>query len=259
MKKIITYWRYLFEYLRYGDFISVISAIKYVKNRASHSSDRIIKTSVGIFFCRKNTNDFQFANYYYEWNVKKFILDHIREYKVFIDGGSCIGSYSILLSKFNIRCIAFEPIAENFSALLRNLELNKLSDKVDAYQFGLGNEKKQASFKFNAVNTGASFFDKEGGSFSFQCQIRTFDSLVEELKLERNEKILFKLDLEGMETEALQGAADFIRQYANITFIIEYKHSGIDNVITLLNTLADFEIGIVDQYNIYARKIRNLK
>lgn len=258
MKKIITYLRYLSEYLRYGDFTSVISAIKYVKSRTSHSSDRIIKTSVGTFYCRKNTNDFQFANYYYEWGVKKFILKHIKEYNVFIDGGSCIGAYSILLSKCDFRCIAFEPIADNYDALLKNLELNKLSDKVVAYQIGLGNENIQARFKFNAVNTGASSIDREDNSSDQLCEIRTFDSMILDLKIEKKEKILFKLDVEGMETEALLGAADFIIKYPNITFIIEYKHSGIDHVKAVLNTLADFEIGIVDQYNIYARKIRNI-
>jgi len=258
MKKIITYLRYLFEYLRFGDFKSVVSAVKYLRNRTSHSNDRIIKTSVGTFYCRKNTNDFQFANYYYEWGVKKFILNHIKEYTAFIDGGSCIGAYSILLSKYDFRCIAFEPMADNFDALSKNLELNKLSDKVEAHQFGLGNENKQARFKFNAVNTGASSINREDNSSDQLCEIRTFDSVIEELKLDINEKVLFKLDVEGMETEALQGAADFISKYPDITFIIEYKHSGIDHVKAILNTLADFEIGIVDQYNIYARKIRNL-
>lgn len=257
MNKVITYSRYLSEYLRYGDFLSVISAFKYVKNRKSHNNNRIIRTSVGTFYCRKNTNDFQFANYYYEWGVKKFILDHIRESTVFIDGGACIGGYSILLSKYNIRCIAFEPMADNYSVLLKNLELNKLSDKVEAFRIGLGDENKQARFKFNPVNTGASFIDMDNNSANPISEIRTFDSMFTELKIGGNEKILFKLDVEGMEVEALLGAAEFIRQYPNISFIIEYKHSGIDQVKSILGKIAEFKIEIVDQYNIYARKIRN--
>jgi FkbM family methyltransferase len=243
MNKVITYSRYLSEYLRYGDFLSVISAFKYVKNRKSHNNNRIIRTSVGTFYCRKNTNDFQFANYYYEWGVKKFILDHVREYTVFIDGGSCIGGYSILLSKYNIRCIAFEPMTDNYS--------------VEAFRIGLGDENKLARFKFNPVNTGASVIDMDNNSVNPLSEIRTFDSMITELKIDRNEKILFKLDVEGMEVEALLGAAEFIRQYPNISFIIEYKHSGIDQVKSILGKIAEFEIEIVDQYNIYARKIRN--
>jgi FkbM family methyltransferase len=258
MKKVVTYTRYLTEYLRHGDFLSVISAIKYVRNRKSHNKNRIIKTTIGTFFCRKNTNDFQFANLYYEWGVKKFILNNINKYTFFIDGGSCTGSYSILLSKYNLRCIAFEPLADNYTTLLKNLELNSLSGKVGAFRIGLGNENKQARFKYNAVNTGASFIDHDENSSNPVSEIRTVDSMLAELKINKKEKILFKLDVEGMEAEALQGAAEFIRQYPNLTFIVEYKHSGIEHVKSILQKTAEFEIGIVDQYNIYARKISNL-
>ncbi len=258
MKKVITYLRYLIEYLRYGDFVSIVSSVRYLKNRTSHSNDRLVRTSVGTFYCRKNTNDFQFANYYYEWGLKKFILDHVNEFSVFIDGGACIGSYSILLSKFNIRCIAFEPLADNYLALLKNLELNNLIDKVKIFPLGLSNENVQARFKFNPVNTGASRFDKDNILTNPHSEIRTFDAVLPLLEIDKNEKILLKFDLEGMEVEALQGARNFITQYPNITFLIEYKHSGIDRVKSVLNDSAEFEIGIIDEFNIFARKIRNL-
>jgi hypothetical protein len=58
-----------------------------------------------------------------------------------------------------------------------------------------------------------------------------------------------------METEALLGAANFIRQYPNITFILEEKFTGMTNIKTVLNKLGSFEYGMVDQYNMFARKI----
>lgn len=257
MKKLITYLRYLSEYLRHGDFISVVSAFKYVVNRTSHGYNRTIQTSVGTFFCRRNTNDFQFANYYYEWGVKKFILDRIRNYTVFIDVGSSIGGYTVLLSKYNLKCIAFEPLVDNYVVMLKNLQLNKLAGKVAAFQVGLGKENKQARFQFNPVNTGASFIDRNNDPSNLLCKIRTFDSMIADLKIGREEKILFKLDVEGMEAEALQGASAFIRQYPNITFIIEDKHTGKDPIKSILQKTADFDFGVVDKYNMYAHKIRN--
>ncbi len=259
MKKIITYLRYLTEYLRHGDFVSIVSSVKYLINRTSHGSDRLVRTSVGTFYCRKNTNDFQFANYYYEWSLKKFMLGRIHEFTVFIDGGACIGVYSILLSKYNLRCIAFEPLAVNYMAMLKNLELNKLTGKVKPFPIALGNENIQARFKFNPVNTGASSVDNENSQANPFSELRSFDSILSLLEIDRNEKILFKLDIEGMEVEALQGTHEFIRQYPNITFLIEYKHSGVDKVKSVLESMAEFEIGIVDEFNLYARKIRNLK
>ena len=89
-------------------------------------------------------------------------------------------------------------------------------------------------------------------------EIRTFNSILNELEVDQKEKILFKLDVEDMEIEALQGASDLISQYPNITFIIEDTKSGTERIKAELNKMADFEFGIIDGYNLFARKIKNL-
>ena len=258
MKKLSIYLRYLLEYLKFGDFISVAASVKYVVNHTSHRNDRIIKTTVGTFFCRKNTNDFQFANYAYEWSVKKYVLDHRQEYSVFIDGGACVGEYCILLSNQNIRCFAFEPVKDTFDVLTKNLELNNLSSVVKAFPFGLGEKNMQVKFVYNSVNTGASHIATGSTSGDFLVEIRTFDSLLPELNISPDDHILFKLDVEGMEPEALLGATDFIQRYKHITFVMEDKHSGEDSIKNTLNAIAPFEFGIVDEFNIFARKINKI-
>jgi FkbM family methyltransferase len=259
MKKLLTYYRYFFEYLKYGDFKSIFYSVMYVLFRKSHKSDRIIRTSVGKFFCRKNTNDFQFANYAYEWGVKKYLLDHCREYTVFIDGGACIGDYSILLSRFGLKCYAFEPIEQNFNVMQKNFELNNLSGKITALKLGLGAENVQKYFIFNPVNTGASSCTTDQGKANCRADIRTFDSLLPELQIDPDERILFKLDIESMEIEAIRGAASFIRNYPNITFVLEDKHTGQDPIQQALSDIATFEFGIVDNFNIFAKKTTSTK
>jgi len=255
LKKLNTLFWYFYEYLKFGDLLSLCASVRYVISKKSHSKDRIIKTSVGRFFCRKNTNDFQFANFRYEWGVKRFILDHLNEYSVFIDGGSCVGIYSVLLSRYNIQSIAFEPVPANFEVLEKNIQLNNLSSQIKAFMVGLGDENKLARFKFNPVNTGASHIIRDNDKpDNFGVELRTFDSFLTELNIGIEEHILFKLDVEGMETEALKGASDFIRLYPNITFILEEKFTGEDRIKSVLDGLGSFEYGIVDQYNIYARK-----
>jgi len=257
LNKILTYGRYLFDYLKYNDWRSVLASIKYVVNKSSHSSDRIIKTSVGIFFCRKNTNDFQFANMYYEWSVKKWILKHKNEFSVFIDGGACVGDYCILLSKMNKRCFAFELVSDNIKTLEKNLELNGLQDKVKIFPFGLGESDYETSYTFDPVNTGASRINKVLHPKANKAEVRKLDSLMDEMKIDQNENILFKLDVEGMEAEAIRGAFNFITFYPNITFIVEEKHSGQLPIQDTLSDIALFEFGKVDELNIYAKKIRN--
>lgn len=57
-----------------------------------------------------------------------------------------------------------------------------------------------------------------------------------------------------MEPAALRGAENFIREFPNITFIMEDKHSGEDLIKDTLNSISSFEYGIVDEFNIYATK-----
>jgi len=254
-KKLITYYRYFYEYVKHGDLLSIIASLRYLINRTSHKKDRIIQTSIGTFFCRKNTNDFQYSNYRYEWGVKQFLLDNIKNYNVFIDGGACVGEYCILLTKLGISCIAFEPVIANYKVLTKNLELNNMSDKVLAFSIGLGDREMQAPFYFNPINTGASHIITDGRPADCFVEIRTFDSLLPRLGLKSEDRILCKLDIESMEPDAIRGAAGFIRNFPNITFVAEGKHSGDDIIKKELTAITGFEFGIVDPYNIYAKKI----
>jgi FkbM family methyltransferase len=257
MRKLWIYARYLFEYLKFGDFQSIFSSVRYLTSKKSHKSDRTIRTSMGTFFCRKNTNDFQFANLMYEWSVKDFIFKNLNGYNVFIDAGACVGDYVVLLSKHNMRCFSFEPIPENYAVMLRNFELNRLGDKVKSFPFGLGESNRSERFIFNPVNTGASHIDLNNREGSCPAEIRTLDSLSKEIEIELHEKILIKLDAEGMEPEALKGAGEFLVKYPEITLIIEDKFTERGQIQTILDQYAVFEYGTVDKFNMYARKIRN--
>ena len=69
--------------------------------------------------------------------------------------------------------------------------------------------------------------------------------------------VFMKLDIEGMEREALRGAIDFIRYYLQITMIIENFHSGQFLITDTLKEIAIFEFGKADKFNMYAKKLRN--
>jgi FkbM family methyltransferase len=253
-KKLVTYLRYLFEYAKHGDLLSILASAKYLLFYSSHPKDRLIKSSMGVFFCRKNTNDFQYANYAYEWGVKKYILDHQHEYSVFIDAGACIGEYSILLARKPMRCFAFEPVRESFDSLAKNLELNGLDSGIKAFPFGLGDRNGQVEFVFNSVNTGASHISTDSVPGNCAVEIRTFDSLLPEMDIKLEDHILFKLDVEGMEPDVLRGAKEFIQNFPHITFVMEDKHSGEGPIRETLEGMARFEFGTVDEFNIFAKK-----
>ncbi len=258
MHKLLTYLLYLFEYVKYGDVVSVAAAVRYVISRKSHRHDRVIRTGLGRVFCRRGTNDFQFANYRYEWGVKRYVLTHADTFDVLIDGGACIGTYSLLMAGKGLRCIAFEPMPSSFEVLCRNVALNNHTERITCMPVGLGAANSRAYFECNPVNTGASHLStSKDGANCREVEIKTLDSLRADLDIAPGDRILFKLDVEGMEAEALEGAANLIREAAEITLIIEVKHSDLFGIIQLLQTLGEFEIGRPDPYNIFARKIHN--
>lgn len=185
------------------------------------------------------------------------MLDRLSDFNVFVDGGACTGEYCVWLSQQNIRCIAFEPVQKNYEVILKNLELNGLSKIITGLPFGLGDRNMQVNFAFDPVNTGSSHITANTEGSQITSEIRTFDSFLPELNLKNDDRILFKLDVEGMEAEAIIGAADFVRKFSNILFILEVKHSGKQKVIDVLNSLALFEIGDIDEYNMYAKKLKN--
>jgi FkbM family methyltransferase len=255
--KAITYSRYLYDYLKFGDVASVMASVRYLASGKSHTGDRVIHTSAGHFYCRKNTNDFQFANYYYEWGVKKYMLRHRKEFDVFIDAGACTGVYSIILSRYGMRCFAFEPVPETFSVLQKNIELNACSGRVQAFGYGLSDHNGTGTFAVDPVNTGASYLigsDREGNC---TAELHKLDSVYSSFGIRAGDTVLMKFDLEGSEPAALRGATEFIRNCEAVTLIIEDKHTGNESIRDILNSIAVFRYTPVDEFNICAVKMRN--
>jgi len=252
LAKMGTYLLYMKDYAKNLDFQSIYYAAKYLARKKSHSNYRVVTSSIGKFMCRPGTNDFLFANYYYEWGVKKFILNYINDFDVFIDGGACIGEYSIHLAQKGKKCFTFEPLPPNYEALTANIILNSLSGKITAFPFGLSKQTEMVDMLFNPVNTGYSIASPKHLKTDFSVPMKRLDEITEIMQLEAKTKILVKLDVEGMESEALIGAELFIKKFPNVIFIMEDKFSGMFNIKKTLNNLGDFTYGKVDANNFYA-------
>ena len=243
------------------EFKYFICSLVYIIKHTTPKKSGYYCSSLGKFYIRKGTLDFQFANYAYEWGVKKFVYKHIKDYDVFLDIGANIGTYSILFSGKGLSGFAFEPIKSNFEALKKNLELNNLSEKVRLFPIGLGSHEYRANFTFDPVNTGASHLTDdhidaeiiENPEFE-DTDIKTLDSLIETMNIGTEKRIIIKIDVEGMELEVLEGAATFLKKYPNILIIMESIHSGKEKLSALLKTIDNFEILEVDSLNMAAIK-----
>ena len=133
---------------------------------------------------------------------------------VIFDCGAHVGNCAIIFSRLVGKAglvISLEPFEEAFSILEKRLQRLKL-DNVIAIKKGLWNRPLQLPVTVFS-NTLFSRIDPEKISeFSeseSKIKVTTIDRVVEELKLTRLNMI--KMDIEGAEIEALQGAAHTLK------------------------------------------------
>lgn len=261
MGKIRTFMRYAKDFAKHGEFRYIFSSIKYILSGKTTRKTRYYKSSLGKFIVRKGTLDFQFANYAYEWGVKKFVYKHMHNYNVLIDVGANIGTYSILFAKKGHTVHAFEPVISNYNAFATNIKLNNLEGSISAHPHALGETRRKAGFTFDPVNTGASHLTEIKDHLEVitnpefeEIEIIPFDEILNKLDIKKNDKVFMKIDVEGMESNVIVGATEFIKNHPNLLIIIETIHSGKDQIIKLLSSISDFEFLEVDKLNTAARK-----
>jgi len=262
MNKINTFLKYFKDFIKCKEYRYILTSMKFVLLRRTTSKSRIYRSSLGTFLVRKGTIDFQFANYAYEWNVKGFVYKHLKDYNVFLDIGANMGTYSILFATQGLRGYAFEPIKSNYNATRINLFLNDLDDKVKVFNLALGTHKQKAEFAFDILNTGASHMvgvelneNLDDQQMIIESNIVPLDDLMSEMNIKKEDRIIMKIDVEGMEEKVLLGAKKFLQTYPNILIVMESVHSGKEKLTKVLNEIAPFEILEVDELNMGAKKI----
>jgi FkbM family methyltransferase len=263
MGKIITFLHYTKDFIKHGEFRYILSSIRYILTGKTTRKTRPYKSSLGNFIVRKGTLDFQFANYAYEKNVKKFVYKHLNDYDIFLDIGANIGTYSIIPAGAGLRVISFEPVKSNYEALITNLKLNNYQGLVQTFPFALGKTKTNANFTLDTINTGASHLTEyadiveEISNPEFEdISITTFDEISDELNINPDDMVFMKIDVEGMEPDVLIGASNFIKNHPNLLVVIETIHVGKEKIMELFSSLAKFEFLEVDDLNMGAKKIK---
>lgn len=262
MGKIVTFLKYSIDFIKYGEFRYILSSIRFILTGKTTRHTRHYKSSLGTFLVRKGTLDFQFANYAYEWNVKKFVYKHIKDYDIFLDIGSNIGTYCIIPAIEGLKVYGFEPVKSNYETLVTNIKLNNFENLVSVYPIALGKTNSSANFTLDMVNTGASHLTEYTDIAEYianpefeDIEIVKFDDFVEKLNIDPAARIMIKIDVEGMEPDVLIGATNFLKNHPNLLIIIETVHSGRENLQELMSTFANFEFLDIDDLNVGALKI----
>jgi FkbM family methyltransferase len=142
---------------------------------------------------------------------------------VAVDAGSFNG---ILMNIFALqvgssgRVLAFEPDAINQRKTKHNWELNGRPAHVEIVPAGLWDCETEIEFCERGALGSSAFWDGPGG-LMVKVQTKTLDQVVAERDLYRVDFV--KMNIEGAEIKALEGAARTIRQF-NPHFAISSDH-----------------------------------
>ena len=156
-----------------------------------------------------------------EYDDMAFLLHFLRPNDLFIDIGANVGAYTILASaEIKANTIAIEPIPSTFKILNDNISINQMQEKVKALNIGLGKEKGKIKFTklFDTINHVATEIETD----TIEVNISTLDLI---LSTEQTPALL-KIDVEGFETEVLNGANNTLAQNSLKAIIIELNGSG---------------------------------
>lgn len=190
-----------------------------------------------------------------ELNNMRIILQALPENCVVLDGGANIGFVSVPVAQFiqakNGKVYAFEPQRMIFNALCGTIALNNINNLFLA-QKALGDKKGSVFVPPVDYGTPSDFGMVE---LSHEEQGEAVDVItIDSLKLERLD--FFKLDVEGYEVPALQGAQKTLKKFEPWCWI-EYWKTGHDPIMECFKGL-DYKFYLVDSLNMLCAPVAKL-
>jgi len=144
--------------------------------------------------------------YTYEDELELLFEDSVDIDYVLIDCGANYGYWSVLVSSRPYgahQVIAIEPSAENFPKLANNAHVN--GDRFETMKCAIGSARGTARLsgsKHEAFSIAGS--TSAGGE---EVPVIALDNLIDDGKVAAGGKYLIKLDVEGVEIEAIKGGA----------------------------------------------------
>jgi FkbM family methyltransferase len=156
----------------------------------------------------------------HDFNDMFFLLHFLRENDLFVDIGANVGSYTVLgAAHVAASVIAIEPVPATFAHLQQNIRINQLYEKVKTLNIALGSEAGKIYFTSKLDTENHVAVGNEADTFEVAVQ-KLDEVLAGKLPL------LLKIDVEGFETEVLNGAATTLQNSSVKAIIIELNGLG---------------------------------
>jgi FkbM family methyltransferase len=193
---------------------------------------------------RKGTQDFYMLYPSREEEVKPHLLMHDNE--TFVDVGSNVGSYSLKIAQDyknkGVNVIAIEAHPENYKALCRNIEINGFKN-VKAINKAVSDHKGIVTMyeRFHIGTRVRSEFYSLCNTFLAENNIVRPDGKALQVESDTPDNILamdkpsvMKMDIEGAEVMALNGATNTLKRLRKV--VVEVHGDNFDEVKQILET-----------------------
>lgn len=157
----------------------------------------------------------------HEFHDMAYVLHVLRKDDWFADVGANVGSYTILACKVaGARGYCFEPVPSSYRRLMMNLAINDLLEQVTPLNQGVGDRSQTLRFTSEQDCTNHVLADGESSENAIEVPIATLDESM------ATTPSMMKIDVEGYETLALQGAARVLADRKLNSILIELNGSG---------------------------------
>lgn len=209
---------------------------------------------IGVFKVRARTDELFCVIPDHEPGVSAVIKGHLRPGDVFIDAGANIGVYTILGSRLvgpAGKVVSIEMMPDTARRLREHIALNNLQN-VTVIECALSNvtgETVAATVPDNLSGQASIVARKSGNTVSVKTEI------LANILAPYPDIRLMKLDVEGAEALALEGAKDVLSRIQAIVF----ESWGEDTDVRPMLTQAGFNIHRLDGRNLLAYRGARLK
>ena len=159
-------------------------------------------------------------------------IDNFEKKSVFYDIGANIGIYSIYAAKKkDLNVIAIEPSIFNLEILFKNINLNKLNNKITIVPLALNNINSVEKFNMSdnrhasALSSFGQSYDQYGNNLNIINFYKTIgmklDTLIETYNLNLPDYI--KIDVDGIEHLILEGSTKCLQNAKSV--LVEITNS----------------------------------
>ena len=150
-----------------------------------------------------------------------YLLHVLRQEDLFVDVGANIGAYTVLAGAvLGARAICFEPIPSTYNRLIANIRINHLEQIVKPMNIGISNEVGNLLFTNDSDTMNRVVDQTETGDY-IDVEVSKLDILLAD-----EQPSLIKIDVEGYETQVLNGAQGTLKKDSLHSLIVEMNGNG---------------------------------